>query len=326
MPYSMTRNIKRKRAISANQKHHDIASHMEPQTNIIRISIRSLYDLQKLRIQAGNRIFQAFRQKLGITSSEAEEELSPEAEEVLRQLRAEFKRITDGVKRITKTIELESNLITNAAELYLIQAYERQLDAEESHTKVVLDELQRHAIYRDWLSVVRGVGPLMAGVILSEIDIHKCNSISALWKYAGVDVITYTDEETGEYHEEGRCRKARHLVPKTYTNKKGEVKETVGITFNPFLKTKMVGVLGAVFIKLGGPYRDIYDNYKHRLQNHPKHKVKTKGHIHAMATRYMIKEFLADLWTKWRGMEGLEVRARYPEDKLGLVHSHDKAA
>jgi Tfp pilus assembly protein FimV len=48
---------------------------------------------------------------------------------------------------------------------------------------------------------------------------------------------------------------------------------------------------------------------------------KTKGHTHAMATRYMIKEFLADLWTKWRVLEGLPVRSRYAEEKLGLVHA-----
>ena len=292
---------------------------MDQDRNIIRISIRSLYDLQKLRIQAGNRIFQAFRHKLGIASSESEDELTPEAKEVLRQLRAEFKRVTDGVKRITAGMAIESELITSAAELYLIQAYERQLEAEASHEKVVLDELQRHAIYREWMSGVRGVGMKMAGVIISEIDIHKCNSISALWKYAGLDVITYTDDEGG-FHEEGRCRKERHLVPKTYTDKKGKVKETVGITFNPFLKTKMVGVLGDVFIKSGGPYRDIYDGYKHRLENNPRHEGKPKLQIHRMAKRYMVKEFLADLWTKWRELEGLPVRSRYAEEKLGLEH------
>jgi hypothetical protein len=35
----------------------------------------------------------------------------------------------------------------------------------------------------------------------------------------------------------------------------------------------------------------------------------------------MIKEFLADLWTTWRKLEGLEVRSRYSEEKLGLIHS-----
>lgn len=294
------------------------------QNQIIRTSVRSIYDLQKLRIQNGNRITAAFRYKLGLESSQAEDE-NEEASNLLNELRAEFKRITDGVKRITKNIKCDSPLITTRGELALIESYERQLEAELIHEKAILDELSRERIWTDYLQGIRGVGPLMAGVILSEIDIHKCNSISALWAYCGLDVVVSTDEKTGELLEEGRSRKRHHLKPKTYVNSDGEIKETVGITFNPFLKTKLVGVLGSVFIKLGGKYREIYDGYKHRLENHPKHKDKTKGHRHNMAVRYMIKYFLADLWTEWRTIEGLPVRNSYSEGKLGIVHSQKAA-
>lgn len=293
------------------------------QNQIIRSAIRSMYDMQKLRIQNGNRITAAFRYKLGLESSQAEEE-NEEASNLLNELRAEFKRITDGVKRITKNIKCDSPLITTRGELALIESYERQLEAELIHEKAILDELTREPIYTGYLAGIRGCGTLMSGVILSEIDIHKCNSISALWAYAGLDVVVSQNDE-GETLEEGRSRKKHHLKPKTYTNRDGEVVETVGITFNPFLKTKLVGVLGSSFIKLGGHYREIYDGYKHRLENHPKHKDKSKGHRHNMAVRYMIKEFLADLWTEWRLLEGLPVRSRYNEEKLGLVHSKKAA-
>ena len=283
-----------------------------------------MYDMQKLRIQNGNRIAAAFRVKLGLESSQAESE-NDDAAEILNDLRREFKRITDGVKRVTKNIKIDSPLITTRGELALIESYERQLEAEMIHEKCIADELSRERIWTNYLSGIRGVGPLMAGVILSEIDIHKCNSISALWAYCGLDVVVSTDD-AGAVIEEGRCRKRHHLKPKYYTNAAGEITETVGITFNPFLKTKLVGVLGGVFIKLGGEYREIYDGYKHRLQNHPKHSGKTKGHIHNMAVRYMIKEFLADLWTKWREIEGLPARSRYAEEKLGITHSVQKAA
>lgn len=289
------------------------------QNQIIRSAIRSMYDMQKLRIQNGNRITAAFRYKLGLESSQAEEE-NEEASNLLNELRAEFKRITDGVKRITKNIKCDSPLITTRGELALIESYERQLEAEFIHEKAILDELSREPIYTNYLAGIRGCGTLMSGVILSEIDIHKCNSISALWAYAGLDVVVSQNEE-GETLEEGRSRKKHHLKQKTYTNRDGETVETVGITFNPFLKTKLVGVLGSSFIKLGGKYREIYDGYKHRLENHPKHKDKTKGHRHNMAVRYMVKEFLADLWTEWRTIEGLPVRSRYNEEKLGIVHS-----
>lgn len=90
-------------------------------------------------------------------------------------------------------------------------------------------------------------------------------------------------------------RKHHHLVDRAYTNKKGEETTRKGITFNPFLKTKLVGVLGSVFIKLGGAYREVYDGYKFRLQNRPDCSELSKGHIHNRAVRYMIKIFLRDL-------------------------------
>ncbi len=353
-------------------------------TSFIRIAVRSLYDQQKIRIQIGNRITAAFRVKLGLEPSQAEED-DKEAKKLLDQIRAEFKRVTDGVKRITKNIKTDSLLITEYSELVLIDAYERQLEAEAQCEKVVNHELEDYAIWSEWLEPeVTGVGTKMAGVIVSEIDIHECNSISALWKYAGLDVVVYEDKE-GNVHEEGRSKKENHLVPKTYTNRKGEVTETKGISYNPLLKTKMVGVLGDIFIKSNPHYKAIYDGYKHRLNNHPKHREvwsivrfetiidktkkdkkgkplkidkvletfkvfydedeaklawkqfkddtgcdtkthklllsgKTKGHKHKMAVRYMIKEFLADLWTVWRKLEGLPVKGTYAEDVLGIHH------
>jgi len=292
--------------------------------SVIRCAVRTMYDLQKLRIQCGNRITAAFRYKLGLHSSDSEDS-NAEAQEMLQDLRAEFSRITDGVKRITRHIEFESPLISNYGELCLIESYERQLEAERNHEKTINYELDKEPLYTEYLKDIRGVGTLMSGVILSEIDIRKCNSISALWAYSGLDTVLVTDKKTGEQRVEGRSRREGHLVPRTYTNKKGEVKETQGITFNPLLKTKMVGVLGDIFIKMNPDYKKIYDDYKHRLANHPTWKDRSKLHRHNAATRYMIKMFLADLWTEWRKLEGLEVKGSYQEEVLGHRH-HTKAA
>lgn len=292
-------------------------------SDLIKVSVRTLYDMQKIRIQNGNRIAAAFRIKLGLDSSQAEQD-DAEAEKILMSLRKEYKRITDGVTRITKTFRSDSQIITDVGELMLIKSYEEMLSAEETHKKAIENQLQKEAIYTQWLLGVKGVGPLMAGVILSEINIEKCNSISALHAYCGLDVVVVEDAESGDTKGEGRCRKRHHLKPKTYKNRDGEETETVGITFNPFLKTKLVGVLGSVFIKLGGEYSEVYRDYKNRLEHHANHKDKTKAHRHNMAVRYMIKEFLADLWTVWRTLEGLPVRPNYAEGKLGIVHSKPK--
>ena len=120
-----------------------------------------------------------------------------------------------------------------------------------------------------------------------------------------------------------------------YKDKSGKAAERQSITFNPFLKTKLVGVLGSSFIKqMDSPYRKIYDDYKHRLESHARYgvhndevkddqgnKVASKGRRHNMATRYMVKMFLIDLYTYWRALEGLPVSKPYGEDKLGKTHA-----
>ena len=290
---------------------------------IIRASVRTMYDMQKLRIAIGNRIVAAFRIKLGIESNVPVEEDS-EADELLKEIRAEFSRITDGIKRVTTQIKIESPLITSFGELMLIESYERQLDAESVHERAIASELINEPIWNEFLQGIRGVGPLMAGVIVSEIDISACNSISALWAYAGLDTVT-TINEDGEEVTEGSSRKKHHLVEREYTNRKGEVTKAMSITFNPLLKTKMVGVLAGVFMRLGGEYKEIYDGYKFRLQHRPDWKDRSKLHIDRAAKRYMIKMFLADLWTARRTIEGSAVCVTYQEENLDVTH-HKKVA
>jgi hypothetical protein len=44
------------------------------------------------------------------------------------------------------------------------------------------------------------------------------------------------------------------------------------------------------------------------------------AHRHNDAVRYMVKMFLQQLWLEWRKIEGLAVRVPYAEEKLGVVH------
>ena len=127
----------------------------------------------------------------------------------------------------------------------------------------------------------------------------------------------------GDGRRRGRFKE--HLVDREYTDKDGKQQLKKGITFNPFLKTKLVGVLGGCLMKTKGEYKGVYDGYKHRLENHPKHAEKSKGHRHNMAVRYMIKIFVQDLWLKWREVAGLPITAPYSEAKLGLKHDQDAA-
>ena len=151
---------------------------------------------------------------------------------------------------------------------------------EAAAKKHVAKRVKGVPIYEKWLVDQRGVGPMMGAVLVSEIDIHKADTVSKIWKYAGLDVMP-----NGQGRRRVKGQKAN---------------------FNPWLKTKLVKVLADAFIKgysrdeEGGyffkrkgkalywgddtegrippdnhpdpvtgapfPWRKIYDDYKHRKQ------------------------------------------------------------
>lgn len=285
-------------------------------TGNLKVIVRGAYDVQKLRIMMGNRIVANFKAKLGQKPSKPEEELDADGKAILASIRAAYKKITDGVKTFPKQKTFVGDeVISDYTELCLVAQYCDLEKHEDEHFKRLGTILNDYPVYTSFLKGVRGIGPAMAGVIISEIDITKARHASSLWKYAGLDVA-----QDGR----GRSRKAEHLVDAEYKATDGEQKTRKSITFNPFLKTKLVGVLGSSFLRAGekdNPYAEAYRNYKHRLENHESHKEKTKGHRHNMAMRYMVKRFLADLYREWRTIEGMPVEPEYHEAKLGHVHA-----
>jgi hypothetical protein len=285
----------------------------------IKVMVRGAYDIQKLRIQMGNRIVANWKAKLGQAPGATEGTLDAVEKSLLDNLRESYKKLADGVATLPRQSTFKGDeLISTYTELVLIDQYiglEKQEATQFSRLGTVLKDFP---IYNEFLVNVYGVGPAMAGVILSEINIHAAQYPSSLWMYAGLDVA-------GDGR--GRSRRKEHLVESTYIDADGVEQKKNGISFNPFLKTKLVGVLGSSFIKQSATkcqYRKIYDDYKHRLENSPAHADKSKGHRHNMAVRYAVKRFLADLYVAWRKLESLPVANEYSVDKLGIVH-HEAA-
>lgn len=280
----------------------------------IKTIVRGAYDIQKLRIQMGNRIVGNFKAKLGQEPSSSESELGDDEKKILDKLRLRYKKITDGVKTFPRQSSFKGDeLISNYTELCLLDQYIDLEVKEAKHFRQLGNVLNDYPIYTEFLEKVKGCGAAMSGVIISEIDISKATYPSSLWAYAGLDVAA---------DGRGRSKHKEHLVESEYVTRNGETATKLGITFNPFLKTKLVGVLASSFLRAGEtPYSIIYNNYKHRLENHDIHKEKSKGHRHNMAMRYMIKRFLCDLYVAWRTLEGLPVSSDYHEGKLGHKHA-----
>ena len=287
---------------------------MEQNKREIRAMVRGGYAIQKLRIQAGNRIVTNFKVKLGQDPGESEKVLDSEGVKILKQIRQTYKMFTEGVKSFPRQSTFKGDaIISSYTELCLTAQYESLATMEKEQFTRLKKIVEQFSIWQVFLCDVKGVGPAMAGVLLSEIDIATAKYPSSLWAYAGLDVAA---------DGRGRSKKKEHLVEVEYVNTKGETDTRMSITFNPFLKTKLMGVLAASFVMHGpNKYEEIYRNYKHRLENDPAHDEKSKGHRDNMAKRYMIKMFLVDLHINWRGIEGYPVATPYSEGKLGLVHS-----
>lgn len=328
----------------------------------IKLLVRGGYQIQKLRVQMGNRIVANFKTKLGQEPGKDEETMSPESQKILSDIRASYNKIMDGLKRFPYAARFKGDaIISNFTELCLVEQYVKIEDQEIEHDLRLKNALGFVPIYTEFLEKVPGCGVKMSGVIISEIDIYKAKYSSSLWKYAGLDVVTNaplkqaahlykvdgqtldklpdgetftTDEnvkivrngDTVEFVDgQGRSRIKSHLVTHNYLDSEGCEKQRLGISFNPMLKTKLVGVLGDCFLRAGkSKYTDFYYNYKTRLNNDPRHADKTKAHKHNMSIRYMVKRFLVDLYVNWRTLEGLPVADEYAVAKLGFVHQEGK--
>lgn len=187
----------------------------------------------------------------------------------------------------------------------------------------------------------KGIGPTMAAVIISEIDIHKATTASAVWRYSGLATVPCKrcnrckDEVTlakghdaplykHTFQRQQKCADAAKLILEEDTYDSAHSERPVKgekLHYNKFLKSKMVHVMSGCLLKANSPYRSFYDNYKHRMISAGK--GRTDGHRHQMSLRYMVKMVLKDIWIDWRTLEGLEVRPSYQEEYLG--HSHHAA-
>lgn len=139
---------------------------------------------------------------------------------------------------------------------------------------------------------------------------------------------------------EARSRKKHHLIDREYENKEGKTMHKKSITYSKFAHDKILGVLSGNLLRQNSHYREIYHNYKNRISNEPHRKneipkkdssgntlhyaadVKKTGakkgdviyvaefppaRLTNMARRYMVKQFIKNLWIAWRQIEGLIV-------------------
>jgi len=206
--------------------------------------------------------------------------------------------------------------------------------AQAKHEAAMAKQLQlwveSQSFYTDWLSNVKGLGPIMGSVIMAEFDIRKADTVSKLWAYAGVS--------PGMVHGKVFDKKTKEIVVKEDSSiRQDRLSKGYLCPYNGFLKSKLLGVLASSFMIHNPTYKKVYDDYKNRLVHQHGGDISklvgtmkgsdgteypaTKIWIHKRAIRQMMKIFLIDLYVAWRTHEGLPVRPPYQEEYLGHKHS-----
>jgi hypothetical protein len=209
-------------------------------------------------------------------------------------------------------------LISSYTELLLAASYMELHHQEKTHEARLACILEEFPIYNKFLADIKGCGILMSAVVISSLDPYRAKYPSSFVKYCGLDVVNELEEgpdpaatipdrapRTGAVLDEedlanqtlpgeGRGRYAHHMEPRWYTNKKGEREIRYSLTFNPWTKTKLVGVMSVCLTKAGVRKKDpvtkdpvppfaitewgqIYMDYKNRLTHHQRYGTHNDG-------------------------------------------------
>ena len=118
--------------------------------------------------------------------------------------------------------------VSEGAQAFIQEQKDRLEESEDDVLKEMKRLLKEHKIYTEWLQHQRGCGVTMAAVIISSFDVYRAHRMSCFWAYAGLTIDPTTNQSV--------------------RRKKGEK-----ASFDPYLKSKMVKILGECLIKAGAP-------------------------------------------------------------------------
>ena len=226
----------------------------------------------------------------------------------------------------------------------LLQAqfyHDQFLAIEEKAFDEIEMELATYKVW-SWLQRVKGIGPTLAGKLLSEIDIRRASHVSSLWAFCGMGLRKTEDSKAHVLKlPDGRIEHATSVefLDGIYRVKiEGEdleftedevlscepeepgvwqiqkLRKGVKIDYSPRLKSTCY-LIGTSFLRCGSPYRRVYDSAKEFYK--AKHPEWTLKHQDMAARRKMVKIFLSHLWVKYREAEGLPVTKPYAIERLG---------
>lgn len=244
-------------------------------------------------------------------------------QEMRKRTDGRLKRKKDGTpQKISEKVNVDAIVDTSGMnKIALEQIAEDTREYEKNIIKMIQEAVRKEPLWKAFFEGVKGCGELMAAVMLSEFDIHKANTVSKMYAYAGLS--------PGKTFGKKWNKEKTEIITTDTLVRQDKLTSGFLSPYNQWLRSKLIGVLAGSFLKCNSPYRKFYDNMRNRLEQEewgekskkPSKKDNPRAlHQHNASLRYMIKMFLLDLYIAWRTMEGLPVREPYTEEYLNKKH------
>jgi len=199
--------------------------------------------------------------------------------ETMKDLESLRKSVESRIRSMEQQWDLDAVDISDLKEIYnYVKKQEKTME------KKVINDGKEYEIY-DWIVSNRGIaGKTASGIIAFYNNIKRFNTPTGMWNYAGLGCV------------DGKIQK--HV--------KGEQSH-----FNPKLKSLLLGIIGKNFIRQkNSEYYSMYlykkKYYKNNRPDWKKAKKGYKGHLDSAATRFMMKQFIVELFSQWKKLEGKE--------------------
>ena len=324
---------------------------MDRKTFELRNLVEQYYDIQQNRVQAFNRVVSWIRDNLGweaVVRMQAMKYLWPNydpndlpiAEDypktleaiqekygvVIPELKNPYAWYAERLIKGKGHVEDIENLVWCAGEL---------MKLEERIEERIRNLVQDFQIYTDYLSKIRGIGPVLAAGLISWIaPISRFKNVSKLRAYAGLTAV----------HYRLKCEKGHKIIATSPREvcpvrvKKGnkiaecgarivEVKEV------PHPPRRVQGYYTMINFKLKTHFWRVgrcfeYQNPRRSYYRYMYDKIKryytvkysgelSKGHIRMRSIIWTVSMFASHLWEVWRRLEDLPVTEPFPIEKLG---------
>jgi hypothetical protein len=218
------------------------------------------------------------------------------------------------------------------------QAYKWHWDLEREMFRALGECLQPHPAW-PWLSLVKGIGPTLAGKLLARLRIEEAATPSAFWAYCGLATVPGIEyrcgtcglsvgfpasyQVSGTHQQLGSRRKCPGKLEVARGPDEGtrvaQPSATRGMSAPYDRRAKQVCYLiGSAFLKAGGPYEEFYRRQREKLEEERPGWTTVRKHLTCL--RKTEKLFLSHLWLVWREAAELPTTVPYAmREEAGFI-------